>query len=105
MISLILTSTRNCKLCKEIDNSLPYYDFNSRECVSKCTQITYNSICFDSCEQIGDGYVKNENNECEIKSVDSGKKSDSDSEIKNNNSYSLIKTNIMFILFNYINLN
>ena len=73
-----LNINRNCKLCKEIDDSLPYYDFNSGECVSKCTQITYNSICYDSCEQIGDGniYVKNENNECKIKIVENEKKID-----------------------------
>ena len=102
-----LNINRNCKLCKEIDNSLPYYDFNSGECVSKCTQITYNSICYDSCEQIGDGnlYVKNENNECKIKIVENEKKIDVDSEGKNNNSYSSIKTNIIIILFFIIILN
>ena len=102
-----LNINRNCKLCKEIDNSLPYYDFNSGECVSKCTQITYNSICYDSCEQIGDGniYVKNENNECKIKIVENEKKIDVDSEGKNNNSYSSIKTHIIIILFFIIILN
>ena len=102
-----LNINRNCKLCKEIDNSLPYYDFNSGECVSKCTQITYNSICYDSCEQIGDGniYVKNENNECEIKIVENEKKIDADSEEENNNSYSSIKTHIIIILFFIIILN
>ena len=86
---------------------MPYYDFNSGECVSKCTQITYNSICYDSCEQIGDGniYVKNENNECEIKIVENEKKIDADSEEKNNNSYSSIKTHIIIILFFIIILN
>lgn len=102
-----LNINRNCKLCKEIDDSLPYYDFNSGECVSKCTQITYNSICYDSCEQIGDGniYVKNENNECKIKIVENEKKIDVDSEGKNNNSYSSIKTHIIIILFFIIILN
>ena len=66
-----LNINRNCKLCKEIDITLPYYDFNTGECVNKCSQVIYNSICYDNCEQIEDEntYVKNENNECEIKNI------------------------------------
>ena len=69
-----LNINRNCKLCKEIDNNYPYYDFNSGECVNKCTKVNYNSICYDNCQQIDNKnrYVKNENNECtKIDSKDS----------------------------------
>ena len=62
---------RSCKLCKEIDITLPYYDNNSGECVNKCSHVSYNSICYDNCEQIDNEntYIKNEKNECEIKNI------------------------------------
>ena len=63
-----LDINRNCKLCKEIDDKYPYYDFNTGECISKCTKVTYNNICYDNCNQIDNKnkYEKNENNECKI---------------------------------------
>ena len=59
---------RSCKLCKEIDDKYPYYDFNSGECISKCNKVTYNNICYDNCNQIDskNRYEKNGNNECKI---------------------------------------
>ena len=55
-----LDINRNCKLCKEIDDKYPYYDFNTEECISKCTKVTYNNICYDNCNQIDNKhkYVK-----------------------------------------------
>ena len=59
---------RNCKLCEEIDKKYPYYDFNTGECISKCSKVTYNKICYDNCDQIDNRnkYEKNENNECKM---------------------------------------
>ena len=47
-----LNINRQCKLCKEIDNTMPYYDFNTDQCVRKCSKVIFNSICYDNCEQI-----------------------------------------------------
>jgi len=59
---------RSCKLCKEIDDKYPYYDFNSGECVSKCSKVTYKGICYDNCNQLDskNRYEKNGNNECKL---------------------------------------
>jgi len=59
---------RSCKLCKEIDDKYPYFDFNSGECVSKYNKVTNNNICYDNCNQIDNKnkYEKNGNNECKI---------------------------------------
>ncbi len=59
---------RNCKLCKEIDNKYPYYDFNTGECISNCTKAIYNDICYDNCDQIDNKnkYEKNETNQCNM---------------------------------------
>ena len=59
---------RKCKLCEEIDNKYPYYDFNTGECISKCSKVRYNKICYDNCDQIDNRnkYEKMENNECKI---------------------------------------
>ena len=63
-----LNINRQCKLCKEIDNTKPYYDFNTEQCVKKCTKVIFNSICYENCEQIDNKnkYIQKENNECEI---------------------------------------
>jgi hypothetical protein len=55
-----LDINRSCKLCKEIDENYPYYDFNTGECISKCSKVTYNNICYDNWNEIDNKhkYVK-----------------------------------------------
>ena len=90
---------RKCKLCKEIDDKYPYYDFNTEECISKCTKVTYNNICYDNCNQIDSKhkYEKNENNECiMINSENSTKLANSDNS-KNSGMY-INKINLLFLI-------
>lgn len=84
---------RNCKLCEQIDKKYPYYDFNTGECVSKCSKVSYNKICYDNCDQIDNRnkYEKNENNECKIVAS-----SDSDKYISIKNALFLIFFILLF---------
>ena len=94
-----LDINRKCKLCKEIDDKYPYYDFNTGECISKCTKVTYNNICYDNCNQIDSKhkYEKNENNECiMINSENSTKLANSDNS-KNSGMY-INKINLLFLI-------